>query len=96
VFHWADATRFIPDRRVEAVVMNPPFHSGRTGDPSLGAAFIKAAAGMLTLSGTLWMVANRHLPYEAVLSATFREVAEVGGDGRFKVIRAERPVVKRA
>jgi 16S rRNA (guanine1207-N2)-methyltransferase len=95
-FHWADATRFTPDRRVEAVVMNPPFHVGRVGDPALGVAFIKAAAGMLTLSGSLWMVANRHLPYEAALAAAFREVAEVGGDGRFKVIRAERPVVKRA
>ncbi len=83
------------EQRVEAVVMNPPFHTGRAADPALGATFIKAAARMLTLSGTLHMVANRHLPYEAVLAQTFREVSEVAGNTRFKVIRAARPVVKR-
>ncbi len=90
-FHWADATRFRPERALDAVVMNPPFHTGRAADPALGAAFIGAAAAMLTTSGTLWMVANRHLPYEHALSGRFREVAEAGGDGRFKVIRAARP-----
>jgi 16S rRNA (guanine1207-N2)-methyltransferase len=95
VFHWADATSFTPEQRVEAVVMNPPFHTGRVADPALGAAFIRAAARMLTLSGTLYMVANRHLPYEAVLAQVFREVAEIAGDTRFKVIRAARPVAKR-
>jgi 16S rRNA (guanine1207-N2)-methyltransferase len=95
-FHWADATAFMPEQRVEAVVMNPPFHLGREADPTLGAAFIKAAARMLTLSGTLYMVANRHLPYEPVLAQLFREVESVAGDGRFKVLRAARPLVKRA
>jgi 16S rRNA (guanine1207-N2)-methyltransferase len=91
-FHWADATRFAPDRRFDAAVMNPPFHTGRAADPGLGAAFIAAAAGMLTLSGVLFMVANRHLPYAPVLAARFREVAEIAGDGRFRIIRAARPV----
>ena len=91
-FHWADATRFRPPAPLDGVVMNPPFHQGRAADPALGAAFIRAAAGMLTTSGRLWMVANRHLPYEAALSQAFREVAEIGGDGGFKVFLAARPV----
>lgn len=91
-FHWADATRFRPDHPLDGIVMNPPFHAGRAADPSLGAGFIAAAAGMLAPAGRLWMVANRHLPYEAVLSRLFREVAEVGGDGAFKLIAAARPV----
>ena len=90
-FHWADATRgkWGP---VDAVVMNPPFHTGRAPDPALGAAFIRAAAAMLTPSGTLWMVANRHLPYDPVLTAAFREVEEIGGDNRFRLMRAARPL----
>lgn len=90
-FHWADATRgkWGP---VDAVVMNPPFHTGRAADPALGVAFIRAAAAMLTTSGTLWMVANRHLPYEPVLAAAFREVEEIGGDSRFRLTRAARPL----
>ncbi|MBI1220687.1 MAG: methyltransferase [Rhodobacteraceae bacterium] len=90
-FHWADALRFRLPGPVGAVVMNPPFHTGRAADPALGAAFIKAAAGMLSPSGTLWMVANRHLPYEPVLRAAFRDVDEIGGDGRFRLTRAARP-----
>ncbi|WP_415183461.1 methyltransferase [Phaeovulum sp.] len=92
-FHWADATQFQPEARFGAVVMNPPFHTARAADPALGAAFIRAAGGMLSLSGTLWMVANRHLPYEAALRAAFHEVAEVAGDGAFKVMRATKPIV---
>jgi 16S rRNA (guanine1207-N2)-methyltransferase len=33
---------------------------------------------MLRKGGTLWLVANRHLPYEAVLAEQFRHVAPKG------------------
>ncbi len=91
-FHWADATRFNTDQRFDAVISNPPFHAGRAADPALGAAFIGTAARMLAPAGVFCMVANRHLPYEAVLARHFRETVEIGGDGGFKVLRAARPV----
>lgn len=90
-FHWADATR-MKLGPVDAVVMNPPFHTGRAADPGLGLAFIRAAAGMLTASGALWMVANRHLPYAGALAEAFRDVEEIGGDSRFRLTRAARPI----
>ena len=90
-FHWADATTWEPRAKMNAVVMNPPFHSGRAADPALGRAFIAAAARMLMPSGQLWMVANRHLPYETTLEGLFGKVEEVTGDNRFKILRAERP-----
>ena len=90
-FHWADATRFRPESLVETVVMNPPFHLGREADAGLGLAFIAAARGMMAPDGVLWLVANRHLPYDAALSAAFLEVETIGGDGAFHVIRAARP-----
>ncbi|RNF34309.1 class I SAM-dependent methyltransferase [Paracoccus methylarcula] len=87
-FHWADAREFrLPDP-VNGVIMNPPFHNGRDADPRLGAAFIATAAGLLTGAGKLWMVANRHLPYETVLREYFAQVAEIGGDNRFKLFEA--------
>lgn len=89
--HWADATAFTPDAPFDAVVMNPPFHPGRAGDPSLGAAFIAAAARMLAPRGDLWMVANRHLPYEGPLAAAFRAVTEVPGTAGFKLFHAQGP-----
>ncbi len=90
-FHWADATGFRPGHDLDVVVMNPPFHQGRAADPSLGAAFIGAAARMLAPQGVLWMVANRHLPYEPALAAAFREVVELPGNGAFKLFRASHP-----
>lgn len=90
-FHWADATQWRPDAALDGVVMNPPFHSGRAADPGLGQAFITSAAACLAPHGRLWLVANRHLPYETVLGQQFREVQEIAGDSRFKVLSAHRP-----
>lgn len=90
-FHWADATRFSPEEPWDTVIMNPPFHTGRAGDPGIGVAFIEAAARGLRRSGSLWMVANRHLPYEAALTERYAVVEEVGDAPRFKVFHASRP-----
>ena len=89
-FHWADARHWRPDALVDAIVMNPPFHEGRRPDPDLGRAFIASAAAMLRPGGTLWMVANRHLPYEGDLDAAFARWQEVGGEGAYKLIVATR------
>ena len=91
-FHWADATRWSPEDKIDAVVMNPPFHTGRSADPGLGRDFIRAAARVLAPSGRLWMVANRHLGYETALKVCFAHVEEIAGDTRFKVIHATRPI----
>ncbi|TDL76241.1 class I SAM-dependent methyltransferase [Palleronia sediminis] len=90
-FHWADATRWQPEGRIDHVVTNPPFHRGRQGDPGLGRAFIAAAGAMLAPRGTLWLVANRHLPYEQALGAAFAQVEERGDSPSFKLFRATRP-----
>ena len=90
-FHWADATRFTGEAGFDAVVTNPPFHTSRAADPSIGRAFIAAAAGLLKPSGRLWLVANRHLPYEAEAAMHFLEVQEIAGDRSFKVLQAAKP-----
>ncbi|MBO9465794.1 class I SAM-dependent methyltransferase [Tropicibacter sp. R15_0] len=91
-YHWDDATRWQAPAPLDAVIMNPPFHTSRKGEPALGQAFITNAARLLSTSGQLWMVANRHLPYETVLQDRFREVSEIAGDTKFKILHATRPV----
>jgi 16S rRNA (guanine1207-N2)-methyltransferase len=61
----------IPTEPYDAILSNPPFHTGRRADPGLGRAFISAAARMLKPSGKFIMVANRHLPYEDALKDAF-------------------------
>lgn len=90
-FHWGDARQWKPPHLLDGVIMNPPFHTGRSAEPALGQAFIATAARVLTPSGNLWMVANRHLPYETILAELFAQVSEIAGDNRFKVLHACRP-----
>ncbi len=91
-FHWSDVAALGPGvPPYDTVLTNPPFHQGRAAEPDLGAAFIAAAARILKPSGRLLMVANRQLPYEAVLDAAFRQWERLAEDGGYKVIAAERP-----
>lgn len=89
-FHWTDLAAEPVPRKFDAVLMNPPFHQGRAADPGIGAAMIRAASGALKPSGRLFMVANRGLPYEAALSAGFRQSGEIVRDQTYKVLWAKR------
>jgi len=71
---------------LDFVVMNPPFHDRGEEDRGLGAAFIRAAASALKPKGVCWLVANRHLPYEALLTPA-RQVVQADG---YKVYEARK------
>lgn len=83
--------RLLAEELRDAVVMNPPFHNGREADPGLGIAFIKAAQKALAPGGSLWLVCNRHLPYEAELKQLFKRVEEQPGDASFRIYHASVP-----
>lgn len=89
--HWHDVTSGLP-QGFDAIVSNPPFHVGRADLPALGRAFIQRAAEALCDDGQLWLVANRHLPYEATLSALFGDVHTCAQRDGFKVIHARNPI----
>ena len=84
-FDWADARTIEGAADLDFIVMNPPFHDGGAEDRRLGQAFIKKAAEMLGKGGVLWLVANRHLPYEAELKAAFKRVTPAGDGGPYKL-----------
>lgn len=87
-FEWADARALPASAHLDFVVMNPPFHDGGQEDRRLGQAFVRKAAGMLKKGGALWMVANRHLPYEADLNEAFRRVRVVEESAGYKIFEA--------
>jgi 16S rRNA (guanine1207-N2)-methyltransferase len=90
-FLWADVrTETDGLSGLDFVVMNPPFHDGGIEDQRLGHAFLRAAAGMLRSQGVLWLVANRHLAYEAVLAANFAELHLIIASGGYKIHEARR------
>lgn len=75
---------------LDFAVSNPPFHDGGAEDQALGKIFIQRAADSLRSGGTLWLVANAHLPYEATLRERFRSVETVAQEGGYKVFEARR------
>ena len=89
-FHWHDVTTGLP-RSYDVIITNPPFHTGSREDrPDIGRRFIQVAAAALHRGGRLWLVANRHLPYETVLNEGFGTVRIVTQAHGFKIIEAVR------
>jgi 16S rRNA (guanine1207-N2)-methyltransferase len=89
-FHWIDARQAADLSGMDFVVSNPPFHETGVEDKAVGQAFIRAGHAMLRPGGALWIVANRHLPYEAVLTELFKRARLVVETARYKVYEAVR------
>ena len=91
-FHWCDVAVGLP-QAYDIIISNPPFHAhGRSDRPDIGRAFIAAAAQALNPGGRLWLVANRHLPYEQALDTGFASVRTLGQANGFKVVEAVKAV----
>jgi 16S rRNA (guanine1207-N2)-methyltransferase len=89
-FFWHDVTAGL-DKSYDVIVTNPPFHTGSgADDPGLGRRFITAAARALNPGGRLFVVANRHLPYEGILNSSFGFVRIATQQYGFKIIEATR------
>ena len=88
---WRDATGDLSDLPVmDAVVMNPPFHDQQKEDRELGQKFVHAAMKLLRAGGELYLVANRHMPYEDILAKEASKVTLLEDAQGFKIIRAVR------
>lgn len=88
-FHWHDVTTGLPGA-YDAIVMNPPFHTGQATDVDLGRAFLKVASASLKRGGKLLLVANRQLPYEAALEASGLAWRKITEDKIYKILAAEK------
>ncbi len=89
-FHWLDLTSEPTPTTYDAIVCNPPFHTGRASTPTLGQQVIEAASRALRPGGRFYMVANRGLPYEPLLKAHFASFETLADNNKFKVSRAVR------
>ncbi|MGB0660029.1 MAG: methyltransferase [Mangrovicoccus sp.] len=90
-FHWADATTWQASGKLDFVITNPPFHSGREATPDLGKAFLRQAASNLAPRGVLWAVANKQLPYESLMEELFQQTEFRRVSPGYKVLIGQRP-----
>jgi 16S rRNA (guanine1207-N2)-methyltransferase len=89
----SDGTQAVLEQRFDLVMTNPPFHHGGIQTTAIAERFIREAAHVLRPRGRFYLVANRFLKYEPALHTYFQMVEEVGGNTRFKVLRALLPKV---
>ncbi len=85
---WKDFTKTPARKEADWVIMNPPFHRGKTEAVALGQDFISCAAAWLKPGGVLLMVANAHLPYEKILQDQFSSVEKRHEGQGFKIFQA--------
>ena len=86
----SDVTSAAGDRTFDVVLSNPPFHQGKAVDLVLPRRFIGEAYNRLVPGGRLYIVANRTLPYERVITERFGAVRVLHDGQRFKVLGATR------
>ena len=88
-FQWHDVTAGLT-ATYDAIVMNPPFHTGQAADVDLGRMFIQSAAAALRRGGQLFLVANRQLPYESALTAAGLAWRKTAEDSTYKLLFASK------
>jgi 16S rRNA (guanine1207-N2)-methyltransferase len=88
-YKWTDLTQSVNLKQsLNFVIMNPPFHAGKKIDSDIGQKFIENSADCLKKNGTLYMVANAHLPYEKLLEKLFSSVEKLSEEQGFKIYKA--------
>ena len=84
----SDVTTAVTCETFATVLSNPPFHVGKATNLVVPKQFIIEAFDVLEPGGNLQIVANRTLPYEAMLQTVFQNY-DVRHDGRrFKVLQS--------
>ncbi len=89
-FKWLDASVEVMDNEFDFVICNPPFHDGKAQEIDLGRAIVRAACQALKPGGSLCLVANRHLPYEALLHEHAKKLTVLAETPGFKVMEMQR------
>jgi 16S rRNA (guanine1207-N2)-methyltransferase len=80
------------DARFDAVLCNPPFHSGFDVDGGLTDRFLAATAQLLAPGGRALFVVNQFIGLEARAQKRFRHVETVARNRSFKLVALAQPV----
>lgn len=91
IFEWQDILNAVmSSAQYDWIVMNPPFHQDRNMNKALGQSFIEKAAHSLKKNGTLYMVANTHLPYEDLMKKHFNTGESIDTKLGYKIFVAQK------
>ena len=77
-------------RRYDAIVSNPPIHTGKGRDYTVLTRLVEGAPARLLPKGALWLVVQRQVPVQPMLEESFDDVSIAWEDRRFRVWRCGR------
>ena len=83
-----DGLEPVQAEQYDLIATNPPFHAGKPVDLQVTTQFIQGCRTRLQPGGGLLLVANRFLPYPALLQASFTHVERLEETGKFTLYRA--------
>lgn len=72
-------------RQFDRIVSNPPIHEGKGRTYGVLNDLIEGAPARLRPGGQIWIVAQRQIPVDRVLTETFRKVTLAKEDSRYRV-----------
>lgn len=79
-----------PHNSVDIVLCNPPFHQQNTITEHIAKQMFQQAADCLVQGGQLYVVANRHLPYQAELKKRFGGFKVVAQNKKFIIFQCNK------
>ena len=74
--------------RIDRIFCNPPFHQQKSMGKYTAHRMFHHAFEVLGTKGELWVVANRHLGYHAILKQRFGHCETVASNSKFVVLRS--------
>ena len=83
-----DGLEPVQAEQYDLIAVNPPFHAGKPVDLQVTTQFIHDCQARLKPGGRLLLVANRFLPYPALLQASFAHVERLEETGQYILYRA--------
>ncbi len=86
----SNVTSAIQDQEFDLILSNPPFHQGVEVSVDVAGRIIVESFDRLRPGGRLRIVANRFLPYDRTMRATFGNVAKMAENGRYYVLESVR------
>lgn len=87
---WSAGTEALPTERFDAIVTNPPFHTGIKTSYEPTESFFLEAHQWLRTGGRLIWVANEFLNYESLLTTHFQPPIKLRNERGFNVFEAVR------
>lgn len=94
----SQATLFVQDdclsqqatNSADLILCNPPFHQQNAITTHIAQQMINQAAQVLKKQGVLYLVANRHLPYQSMLKTTFGGFTILASNAKFVIYQCKK------